>query len=157
VILLAALVNIFLFPGNYGIISVELVFDNSVSHNAHDIIRNLLVLLLPVLVIAAVSFLKAFKVLTAVTALCVFSLFGISLYNMMHINREFQKVQSFRTRDAGGQNEIVPVFNISKTGKNTIVIMLDRAVSGFLPYIFEESPELYALYQLYLLSEYRFV
>jgi YidC/Oxa1 family membrane protein insertase len=147
VILLAALVNIFFFPGNYGIISAELVFDNNVSHNAHDIIKNLLVLLIPVLVIAAVNFFKAFKFLTTIAALCVFSLFGISLYNFMHINREFQKVQSFRSRDDGGQDEIIPVFNLSKTGKNTVVIMLDRAVSVFLPSVFEESPELYAIYQ----------
>jgi hypothetical protein len=37
-----------------------------------------------------------------------------------------------------------PVYNFSTKGKNVIVIMLDRAISGYVPYIFEEKPELSA-------------
>jgi YidC/Oxa1 family membrane protein insertase len=147
VILISAIINIFLFPGNYGIISVELVFDNSVSHNVHDITMNLLALIIPILAIAALRFFKAFKICTTLALLCIVSFSGISFYNLIHIHREFKQVQSFRTRDEGGPDAMLPVFNLSKTGKNTVVIMLDRAVSVFLPYIFEESPELYAVYK----------
>lgn len=38
----------------------------------------------------------------------------------------------------------VPEYTMSKTGKNVIVLMLDRAVGAFLPYIFNEKPELQA-------------
>jgi hypothetical protein len=34
------------------------------------------------------------------------------------------------------------VYRLSKEGKNVIVIMLDRAISGYVPYIFDERPDL---------------
>ncbi|GMO51026.1 MAG: YidC/Oxa1 family membrane protein insertase [Treponemataceae bacterium] len=42
------------------------------------------------------------------------------------------------------QNE--KIYTLSKTGKNVLVIMLDRAVSGYVPYIFAEKPELHAAF-----------
>jgi hypothetical protein len=41
---------------------------------------------------------------------------------------------------------VEPIFHLSKTGKNVVVIMLDRAISVFMPYIFEEAPELKEIY-----------
>ena len=42
-------------------------------------------------------------------------------------------------------NELVtPIIPLDKEGKNVIVIMLDRAVSSYLPYILKEKPELEA-------------
>jgi YidC/Oxa1 family membrane protein insertase len=148
ILLISAVINIFLFPGNYGIISVDLVFDNDVDHSLHDVIKNLFVLILPIIVILVIRFLNAFKIFIAIAVLCIFSFSCISFYNLIHINREFQKVKSFRSaQNDGGQKEILPVFNLSKTGENIIIIMLDRAVSVFLPYILDESPELYSVYR----------
>jgi hypothetical protein len=42
--------------------------------------------------------------------------------------------------------KVEPIFNLSKTGINTVVIMLDRATGSFIPYIFNESPELNEIY-----------
>lgn len=36
---------------------------------------------------------------------------------------------------------ISPIIPVSKSGKNVMVIMMDRAISGYLPYIFEERPD----------------
>jgi YidC/Oxa1 family membrane protein insertase len=149
ILLISAVINIFLFPGNYGIISAALVFDNGVSHSSRDIIKNILILTLPVIVAAAAGFHNPFKIFTTVAALFMFSFLGVSFYNLIHIDREFQKVKSFHVspHDDVRQDEIIPAFNLSQTGKNTIIIMLDRAVSVFLPYIFDESPELYSFYK----------
>jgi hypothetical protein len=38
--------------------------------------------------------------------------------------------------------EVAPIFHFSKTGKNVVIMMLDKAASVFMPYIFEEDPEL---------------
>jgi hypothetical protein len=145
IILLSAIINIFLFPGNYGIISVELVFDNGVSHNPHDIITNLLLLIIPIMIAVFFRFFNIFKIFITIAVLCMFSFLGISLYNLIHIHEEFQKVQSFRTHDDEIE-EIYPVFNLSKTGKNVVIIMLDRAQSAFVPFILEESPDLKEIY-----------
>lgn len=39
-------------------------------------------------------------------------------------------------------SEIKPRFRLSKNGKNVIIIMIDRAVGAFLPFIFNEQPEI---------------
>lgn len=38
--------------------------------------------------------------------------------------------------------ETIPRFMLSKTGKNVIVLMLDRAIGEYIPYLFQEKPEL---------------
>ena len=38
--------------------------------------------------------------------------------------------------------EQTPHFSLSKSGKNVVVIMLDRAMGAYIPYIFNEKPEL---------------
>ena len=38
-----------------------------------------------------------------------------------------------------GTEQILP---LSKNGTNVIVFMLDRAVSGYIPYLFQEKPQL---------------
>jgi hypothetical protein len=157
VLLAWAVLNIFLFPGDYGIISVELVFDNGVSHSFQDIIKNLLILLIPLALIALIAAFKAafktafkafnmMKIFSFAGALCLFSFAGVSLYNMANINGEFQKVKSFRGQSDARIEEVLPVFNLSKTGKNVVVIMLDRAQNAFIPFILEESPGLKEIY-----------
>jgi membrane protein insertase Oxa1/YidC/SpoIIIJ len=146
IILISAIINIFFFPGNYGTISVQLVFDNEVNHNLHDIIKNLLFLIIPVIAAAVALFSRKSKILTTIVFLCMFSFLGISFYNLMNINTEFQKVKSFRIQNNGKPEEVSPIFNLSKTGRNVVVIMLDRAQSAFLPFILEESPDLKEIY-----------
>ena len=44
--------------------------------------------------------------------------------------------------DAADSDKPEPVYHFSRNGKNVIVIMLDAAISGYIPYIFSEKPEL---------------
>lgn len=41
---------------------------------------------------------------------------------------------------------IRPLFTLSREGRNVLVLFLDRAISGYLPYIFNEKPELVEAY-----------
>lgn len=140
--LLGALVNIFIFTGNYGLISVELVFNSSVNHNIHDSLVNLAVLFIPIVIIFTLYLIKKEKLLITVSLLCLVSVLGYSSYNIYKINNEFQKVKEFHAASNDDKGIIKPVFHLSQTGKNTVVIMLDRAVSVFIPYIFDEDPDL---------------
>ena len=40
----------------------------------------------------------------------------------------------------------VPVLEFSRTGKNVVVLFLDRAVGAMVPYLFDERPDLYDTY-----------
>jgi len=144
VFLFCSLVNVFVFPGRYGVISLELVFDRDASHNLHNIAINLAVLVVPVLLVVFLYRIRREKIIAAAAFFCFVSITGISLYNLIQINGEFKKVKEYRSTNltSSTATEIAPIFNFSKNGRNTVVIMLDRAVSLFVSYIFEEDPEL---------------
>ncbi|WP_059369351.1 YidC/Oxa1 family membrane protein insertase [Treponema endosymbiont of Eucomonympha sp.] len=141
-----ALCNVFAFPGRYGLISVTLEFTDGVSHSNKEMLVNLFVLC----VLSAVS-LTLFRkngrrVLTAVSALCFCSFLGISLLNWAKITSAYTELAKFYAPEERKLQTVEPIFHLSKTGKNVVVIMLDRAVSVFMPFIFEESPELAEAY-----------
>jgi hypothetical protein len=69
------------------------------------------------------------------------SLFGFALINMVTIYREYSAFAELRSTEpelSPGE----PVYRFSKTGKNVLIIMLDRAIGGYVPYILREKPSL---------------
>jgi hypothetical protein len=65
---------------------------------------------------------------------------------MFSINTEFRKQAQFHEERADNLTSVEPIFSLSRTGRNTVVIMLDRAISVFMPHIFDESPDLKDIY-----------
>jgi YidC/Oxa1 family membrane protein insertase len=147
IVLALALCNVFLFAGNYGIISVNLVFDSSIGHGWPEILRNFAVLSVLALFFLILYFFRKRKFITIAATLCLFSITGLSAYNIFLIQKEYSASREYRGNSISELTEVRPVFTLSKTGKNTILIMLDRAVSVFLPYIFDESPGLHSVYK----------
>ena len=59
---------------------------------------------------------------------------------------------AYESETVGGLTETEPpeeetvkegsVFSLSRTGMNVVIIMLDRAMNEYIPYIFKEKPEL---------------
>jgi len=145
VFLAISLCNIFLFPGNYGIISLELVFNSTVYHYYKEIFFNLIILVLISFVILIVFYKGGSKILLPLIILPLVSLIGVSLIKINHINKEYKTTLDFFA-EKQQITSIEPIFNLSKTGKNTVIIMLDRATSGFFPFILEESPDLADVY-----------
>jgi len=136
------LINAFLFPGNYGLLSINFVYDESPDHSTGEILINFCILLVP---LAASFMLYQFKnksIILIPISLCFFSLLSISCVNFLKINSSFNKLKAFYVIGQKETQEISPIFTLSRTGKNVVVIMLDRAISVFMPYIFEESHEL---------------
>jgi YidC/Oxa1 family membrane protein insertase len=145
--LMFALCNVFLFAGNYGIISVDLVYNSSIGHSWPDIIRNFSVLLVIIFFVLVLYFFHRQKFITIAVLLCLFSVTGLSAYNIFLIQKEYSISREYHNNTVSELTRVAPVFSLSKTGKNTIIIMLDRAVSVFVPYIFDESPELHSVYE----------
>jgi hypothetical protein len=141
-----ALCNVFLFPGNYGLISVTLEFTGSVGHNNKEILINLLILLVPIFSVVFLFIKKFTRTLIVIPLLCLCSFLGIATLNMVAINSSYREIAAFYHPADTSVQTIQPIFHLSKTGKNVVVIMLDRAISVFMPYIFEEAPELKEIY-----------
>jgi len=143
----SALCNIFIFPGSYGPISGLLVFSGNVTHNLREILINVFALII-LLVILLFIYINGFKKILSILTIIVFvSMVSFSSKLIYSINAEFRKLSEFYIKENKNYDAVSPLFQLSRTGKNVFVIMLDMAESVFIPYIFEESPELNQKYE----------
>lgn len=75
-----------------------------------------------------------------IIALLVISMIGISAYNAFKTVRIVKEHGNNVSEISSNDSD--KIFNFSKNGKNVVVIMLDRAIGAYVPYIFDEKPEL---------------
>jgi YidC/Oxa1 family membrane protein insertase len=145
----SALLSTFLFPGNYGVLTPTFRFTDpeTLSSSYRSIIVSSM---------ATLSILGGFTVLLfskrkfifhsfQLIVLCTLVIFGI--INIHKINTDFTHYENIIKGESGNAlsgNNPEPVYHLSKGGKNVVVFMLDAAISGYIPYIFEEKPELYS-------------
>ena len=136
----AATVNFMVFGRSYGDISSMMEYTRPISVSVVQVLVNTLVMLA---VFAAVHFLvrRIPGLLRAVYAASCIALAVMSVTNISVIREEFRESEAYA---ASVREQIIantPQIHLSKTGQNVMVIMLDRAVSGFVPYIMNEMPE----------------
>lgn len=131
-----ALVDYMFFGTNLGIISSSLQYENGLSFSRGQQLVNLLVLM----VTAALLYLCAHKWRHAtanVLVISIIALCAMSAWNMVTINASVNKVSTLQLSESK-----FPHFQLSTTGQNVIVFMLDRSIGEYIPYIFNEKPEL---------------
>ena len=63
---------------------------------------------------------------------------GVSAYQI-HTGQKELKGMSY-IKAVPQKTDVEPIIPLSRNGKNVIVFMLDRAISGYVPYLFEEKP-----------------
>ncbi len=131
-------VNYMFFGGKYGQLSSLLQYDNIMNSAQSDYLANTLVLT----ALAAVLYLlwkKQPVIVKSVSfAMCAATAI-ISFANMFNIQRQTNQMSSFLSEIKSNQGVSLP---LDKKGKNVVVIMMDRAINDFFPYIIEEKPEL---------------
>ncbi len=130
------LVNYMFFGTKLGIISSALQYETGLVFGKTELVVNLFVVAIVVVGLYFVA--KKWQKLP-VTALLVVAvaLGGMSVVNMVKTQNAVENLSQ--------QAESVtdtPSFSLSKNGKNVIVIMLDRAMGEYVPYMFNEKPEL---------------
>ncbi len=137
VISVASAVNYLFFGTDTGTINTTLVFDKELSYPQSQVIINIVVV---AAVAAACVFLYRFrKAVGFVFVGAILATLTISVINAKKVQDSYvsvmEHVEDFREDEA-------PKIMLSSTGNNVMVIMLDRAVSAYIPYIFYEFPEL---------------
>ena len=134
VLCVAALLNNAMYSNFFGDMVETLQYVNRPVFDTEDMIWNLVFLLLAAGV--SVLLIKYTKQLPTVLAVCgAVALILISFGNITKINKQYKLAFN-------GYSAELPSFNLSKEGKNVVVIMLDRAVGSMVPYIMNEKPEL---------------
>ena len=132
------MINYTFFGGHLGIISPTLQYEHGVIYTSLQKLLSLAVLA----VVAAGVWLLATKKKSAMASLLAIALVGtagLSVWNSGKIIKETKQVMA--AAEEGTQSSL-PSFRLSQTGENVVVIMLDRAVGYFMPYILEERPDL---------------
>ncbi|MDR0638098.1 MAG: YidC/Oxa1 family membrane protein insertase [Spirochaetaceae bacterium] len=134
-----ALLDTYLFAGNYGYLTITLTLSNDEFSQPFFIVLLEIALVVLAAVGAALLFIRKRKWLFSVQIIALLSLCAFSVFNIVKIQRDFTR---YRGMAVESEETLTPVFTFSKTENNVLVVMLDRALSPFIPTIFAEKPEL---------------
>ena len=129
-------IDYFLFATNTGIISADLQYKTFPVHSVNEMLLQLGVLAAAMIVMVLIQKKKP-VVLKWIYAVLTASLVLISCFNALRVNRVIAGTD-LNVYDISEE----PSFNLSTRGKNVIVIMLDKAISGYVPFLMAEKPEL---------------
>jgi len=136
IIAVIASVDYMFFGTKLGNLSPRLQFDNSPSYSKKQMLINILVI---IAIMVAVHFIMKLKdkVVVPVILAGIIAVGFMGINNIRKINTEYTKI--YETIDQSGE---LPIYKLSKKGKNVVVLMMDRMVGDYIPYIFNERPEL---------------
>ena len=128
------LVNYMFFGTNLGIISSALQYDEGMAFTIAEQLINVGVLI----VLAAALYFVIKKWQKVISVVLLTAIVAVGVMSTVHLVNIQKSVKSISLE----QSEVVPNFQLSKDGKNVVVIMLDRAMGLYVPYMFNEKPEL---------------
>ena len=129
-------VNYMFFGTNLGVISSTLQYENGLSFTWKAQLINLLIVC--VVAVGMYFFISRWRqAVTMVLFTLIITLGGMSIRNVVTVNKSVKEISLQDTEEQG-----LPGFQLSKTGKNVVVLMLDRSMGGFVPYILNERPDL---------------
>jgi membrane protein insertase Oxa1/YidC/SpoIIIJ len=136
-----ALIDTYLFAGNYGFLSITLTLSNDEFSEPSLIVLGELALLTLAVGACVFLFLRKRRWLFSVQIIALLSLCALSVFNIAKIQSGFTRYRS-TVVEKGESPALDPLFTFSKTENNVLVVMMDRALSPFVPAIFAEKPEL---------------
>ncbi len=163
----ACLLNHFVFGLGQGTISSELVYDNNLGYDVLMFWVSSIVIVLAFCLLHLLWFKLNRMVLPALTTITA-ALLVVAIPNIVNISRAYgqlyAEVQSNGTLldpteyasysagdhvgEAPGSRPTIssdpndPLLQLSTTERNVVIIFLDRALSGYVPFIMNERPEL---------------
>ena len=136
VVLGIALVNQFLFDPHVGVLYSDLVFEGMLRFTIARITFNIIGCSIAA-VGFAVLFLKKPDWMKSVAGIITAALFVLGMRNIVDIDNTLKTLQDPKLYVSEKRT-----LNLSRKGKNVIILMLDRAIGGYVPYIFDELPAL---------------
>jgi YidC/Oxa1 family membrane protein insertase len=139
-----AVVNTFLFQDYYGFLTPDLHFSASVQSTVLFTLLNAAAMPLCAALVVFLLFTQkkyVLAVLQNITVIAFLVLGGVQMYTITNAFSK-QEVQVAADAETASPINLDKVYTFSQTGQNVLLIMLDRGMSGFVPYIFAEKPEL---------------
>lgn len=135
ILCLIALIDYLFFAGSYGTLSDSLIYEQQMIISSKTMLANLCILALAgIALLPVMRYTK--KLLPELMLVCVLAFGVMSVANIYNINKDI-KIARSKITDGG-----IPQIHMSTKGKNVVVIMLDRALGEYIPYVMTEKPEL---------------
>jgi YidC/Oxa1 family membrane protein insertase len=136
-----ALANVFLVKENYGFLTNTFIFSDPkpFSANPANAVASVLVCILVPTLILFLYCKKRKYIVSLIQQILFVALVVFSIANLTSIKKGFGIVEANQVQN---DNTLEEVYTLSDNGKNIIIIMIDCAVGGYIPYIFEERPDL---------------
>ncbi len=132
-----AVLDYMAFATDMGILTSSLQYESGFSFTLAEQLVNLAaVCALAVVMWLVIKYFK--KICAGVLLTAVIALGGMSFINVNQINAQVALLEDMVAETV----EAKPQFSLSRDGKNVVVLMLDRAMGSYVPYLFEQSPEL---------------
>lgn len=139
IFLFLAITNIIGVNGSEAISNI-FTFNHEFQVDIDKVLVNLSICWVAIAVVSVLFYQKREDILLHLVLIIFITSFIVSFVNCYNLTR-------FYIRTKENQETILdPKIHLSKTGKNVIIFMMDRAVNSFLPMIFEEKPELNDVY-----------
>ena len=132
-----AIVNYMFFNNSFGVLSAMLHYEKRVGFSNSQKIINL-VALIALIFALNIIWKKYRKNVFEILTIGIVALSGMSFFNIMGIYDVLGDTNTTVT----AKEESKGSFTLSKNGKNVVIVMLDRAMGEYVPYIFNEKPEL---------------
>jgi hypothetical protein len=136
---ITGIINTFVFQGSYGMLSETLVFPLGTDFSGSRMfMTGSLIAVLAVFSLIVFLFLCD-KVRILATLLTVFLIGGASIviWKTTDIQKQYNEYKIIFMGEDKPQNT-VPVFSLSQMGQNVVIIMLDRAVGSYVPFVFDD-------------------
>ncbi|MBR5964532.1 MAG: YidC/Oxa1 family membrane protein insertase [Treponema sp.] len=143
-----ALANAFLFKENYGLISTMLVFIsvNKVDSKTSLVLLNLLVMAVLFVLVSLALAKKKTVWANYFFAVVAASLLLLSATQIRTIGLGYKQYLKL-SQNGQSKQTVNPIFHFSKTGKNVVLLYLDRAQNRFVEPVFDEIPGLRQKYK----------
>lgn len=142
----AGIINYLFFRRKLGDMSPYFVFSSYPSYQVVEIIINVVVVL-GVIASAVLIYLKKPEIFKKLYQIVIIAFVIMVGFNIFSINKTFAseghpEKKTYEERTQADKVENQKILQLSKSGRNVIVFMIDRAIGGYMPYAIEEVPEL---------------
>ncbi len=141
----SALANMFIFHGSYGIMSKLLTFRTvaNVDSGIPMLLLNLAFLCLLAVLVAFLFRKGRDRIFSYAAVFLSGAILCLSLVNVRNIQKGYAQYVEVSRNNNADIKEIEPIFHLSRTGRNVLVIYLDKAQNRYLRPVFDEYPALY--------------
>src|SRR5574344_572273 len=144
VILCISLIDAFCFSGDYGTLSRLITFSSTITAVSKNvIILNCIALCAAIFLPVLFYLVNLRSLLNGFVSVILIAESAIVVIHGFQINSAYADYKKNIASEVVNASSVSPVFHLSKTGKNVIVFMLDRAENAYVEPIFKSIPALY--------------